>query len=339
MVLSPHVLRKVAARAGQDTRVACCVASRRLYDALAHVDVWRQATVFDPSPSALNFLRRVRTQAIELVGDDPRRVEWFLESLVSEGMHVTVDELTVDVSLAGWPRNRAILGCVSEFTELRRLVVRCHGAEKPACLAFPGDAVGLRQLRQLHVSDAGPKRKLEVYLGGASLPSLEDVYVVAATCDVLAHAARCPRLRRVTYLGDKETFEDVEVSGMKLASLMVRVPSALALHYLCCGLSRARFVDQLTLVCQQDTCIETFIDVGHLRICLCRGARAVDIVHAVVRGMDAVTVDSVEAACSTSPTPWTLRFTGVGSWHNFQRWLERTTLTLGLEGSLVVQPT
>lgn len=336
MALSPALLRRVLRRADQATKVACCLASKRLCEALAHGDAWHGATVHTLDSHAHEFLGRVRVADLTLVCSDVPLVEWFLDGLIAQGLHTSLVSLTLSLGSVSFPRHTSVMSCISEFTGLVHLAVECGCVSRPACLAFPSDHTGLRRLRTVRVTEHATPRKVEVYFDAAQLPLLEEVCVSACTCDILAQAWRLPSLRVVSYSGEVEAYEDSRLGDTRLASLSLDVTTPASHANLMAALSRAGYIDKLTLVCEGDVCLDTHIPARHLHLRLLDPDADLDLEYACVRCLSSLRIEAAEEM----PTGggWHVRIRGVGSWQNFQTWLGRTTVHIGHEGTVTMEP-
>lgn len=335
-MLSHEVLRRVLAKADQASRVAACLSASSVHEAAVHPSVWRRVTVYDPaSPSVLAFLRRVRPESLRVVHGDVACVEALLRGVAAVGAGQQVTALTVDlVGSCAVPSACALLDCAAEFAALEALAVSAQDVAAPACLAFQPDTT-LPRLRALKVEERPPTARplrLELYLAGAALPELEAVDARVATCDVLAHAPRFPRLRSVAYRGDVESYEDARLDGLRLDSLALHVRGELAMHFLEAALSSARYVDEVALSLHVPARLESFVNMRCLRLTACQPGLEVGLQLAAVRGLRSVTVDAPHAH------RFTVRFCGAGSWHNFQTWQQRTAFHVGVGGCVVVDP-
>lgn len=330
MALPLAVIRKVVALTDQPTRVACCLASAKMYEAAAHPSVWRHTTVYRPDAHAIKFLRCVEPEAVHVACADAGRAEALIEGLAGvplRGLHLT---------LSSGPCG-SLVECIAACTHLRHLVMEFADLTQPACIAFPANCIGMPHLQFVRIVERPSRRsprRLEVYFGDAELPALEEVQVEVSTCDILAHARRFPKLKAVAYSAEDEGYEDADLRDVRLVSLSCDVRDAMAVYFLNDALGRARYVDQITLACYSNVCLETYVNARTLHIRVHPPATVVDIVHAAVRGIESVSID----APPEKTRGFTARFTGVGSWHNFQTWLERTVLRVGLEGTVVVDP-
>lgn len=339
MVLSEGVLRRVIAKADQHTRVACCVASKQLYDAAMHQSVWRRTRVYRLNSCALKFLARVRPESVHLVHSDVRRVEWFLDGMVDEGAHATVKALHLVLGMPTCLRHNVLLECIAEFEALVVLSIDAEDVLKPACLAFPPGCV-MRRLAAVKVTERatvqGACRKLEVYFAGADLPALEEVHIRARTSDIMAHARRFPVLTSVTYRSDEDSYEDADLTSVRLALLSVDVRDDYAMHFLMTALSYAGYAERLMLTCHANVCLDTRVTMRHLCIHLRSPAISVHVEHGVVRGLASLTVEVPHCYPSR---PFTVRFAGVGSFSNFCAWHQhQTVVRIGTDGVVMVDP-
>lgn len=335
MPLPSDLLRRIVAQADQATRVACCLASRTAYAALVHPDVWQHTTVHAPDDCALDFLRRAKPGHVKVCSSNVRLVQQFLLGLVAGGTHAAIRRLHLDLGDVRFPPRHTVLSCLAEYGALEDLDIECQAVKGPVCLAFSDAGAGLRSLRAVLVTERpharSRARKVEVYFGDAHLPKLQDVRLEVATSDVLAHARRLPALDVVLYSGEHDTYEDAALDGVRLARLAVDVHCPAALQFLLSELPRARFIDRLSLTCSVNVCLETYVNMRHLCVCLQAPARRLDVVHAVVRGMASV------SASHASHGDFQVCFRGAGSWSAFWLWLMRTELHVGLGGSVSMQ--
>lgn len=329
MPISPAVLQRVVRLVDQRTRVACCVCSKYAYDALLQPGVWRRVTVFKPTEAASRFVHRMGVKAVQLdfANDDVKRLEWFLEALPThiEALYIAVDDIAR-------VKTSAVTEWISELSCLRHLTLDSRRVSRPTCLCIPA----LPELYFLRITEHDRPGRLEVYFDDASLPQLEELHLEVCTSDVLAHAKRMRRLRRVTYLSERETFEDAQLEDMRFDAMTVRVASNDAMSFLACELARARHVERLTLVCGYDGVrLEMYIPARHLVIKIEESTERLTILFPVVRDTDSLAVHPLELH---SRSPWRVRFYMAGSWFNFQRWLQRSTLEVGFEGTVEVDP-
>lgn len=332
--LSPALLRRVAARMDQASRVACCLGSKLLCDTLSHPGAWPDATVYALTPHALDHVCRLRVRSLALAAPDLAQAARFLEGMVERQASDPVLSLRVACAAdAGPPCDADLLKPISRFCALQALAIECSGLSSPTCLAFPVGHEGLRDLRTLVVLDRSFPRKLEVYLADACLPALRDAVLEVLTSDVLARARSFRCLQKVVYVGLEETFEDADVSGMRLSKLRLAVPSRQALDFLMAALSHLSDVDELVLLCHEDARLDTYINARRVRLLLCSTCSEVSVVFPVVRSFSSLSVEGVVGG-----SPWTLRFEGAGSWHTFQKWTERADLAVGLDGALEIVP-
>lgn len=328
--ISPSVLQRVARLVDQQTRVACCLCSKYAYDALLQPGVWRRVTVHSPTDAAWRFVHRMGVAAVhlEFENDDVKRLEWFLETLPThiEALYITLDDIS-------WVKTNVVTEWISELTSLRHLTLDCRRVSRPTCICIPT----LPELFFLRVTEHGHPGRLEVYFDDdAQLPQLEQVHLEVHTSDILSHAPRMRRLRSITYLGEKESFEDAQLRDKRLDALMVRVASNDAMEFLTNELARARHVERLTLVCAYEGVrVEMYVPARHLSIRIEESTEHLAILFPVVRDVDSL---SIHPHTLLSHTPWCVRFYSVGSWYNFQRWMQKSTLEVGFEGTVVVDP-
>lgn len=337
MVLSAAVLRRIAAALDQETRVACCVATARLREALEHPSAWRRTVVYAPNSHALRFVCRVRPEVLHLPGAEVRHAEWFLDQLVAEGAHVGLQELHVTFAPVCALAAPALLPTVADFPGLRQLTLEFESVSRSGCLVFPGECGGLRALEYLRITERpvrpGTSRTLEVYFADARLPQLREVHLQVATSDVLAHVPRFPQLRVVRYGAERENFEDADLEGAKLDLLHADVRDTTAMHYLTVALERAAYIDRVQLACFADMFFDASVAAAHLSVQLHPPASQLDVVHSVVRRLASVSVDG-----GPGQRRFTVKFVGAGSWHNFFAWTQRAQLHVGMDGVLVVDP-
>ena len=354
MPLSAEVMRRVAARADQRTKVSCCLSSKAAFEALTHPASWRQVVVYKPGAHALEYLERVKPEVVDLVCSDVPRVEAFLDGMVARCLHLAVRGLGLTMENASaFPRSNSLLTAIAEFDNLVELAVWCTGLRRPACLAFPrGRLRKLRLFTCKEVVQRGGARRVEVYFDGAELPVLEEVHVHAATSDIMGQVCRLVALKAVVYSGDRESFEDASLADVRLDHLAVDVSSGCAMRTLCIELSKAKHIEQLVLTCGSDACLDTYLPVRNVFIKMRDPGAELVVVHSVVRGLGSLRVEALPpSSCQTSspsssdsssgsscPATWRIRFIGVGSWYNFQAWLQRTKMCVGHDGTVIVEP-
>lgn len=328
MALSPPLLRRVGSLLDQRTRVACCVGSARLGEALADPAVWRRITVHAPGPDALAHVRRVRPEVLHLSGVDVGAAERFVEQLAEDAAaRSAVRALRVTVVPGCSLVRSSLLPTLAEFPELRELVLEFGGLAEPGCLAFSADEP-LPCLEYLRIVDDGQPRRLEVYFAGVLLPQLREVHLRVATSDVLAHVPRLPRLRVVRYGAERESYEDADLGGANLDALSLDVRDPMAMHFLEVAVGAARRVERLQLTCFCD--VEYDADVGGLRHLTIRArppSTSARVAYWSVRRVGSLTVEAGR-----------VRFVGCGSFNNFMLWTQRTLLFVASEGEVTVDP-
>lgn len=329
MPISPALLRHMARHVDQSTRVACCLSSKYMHNALTQAGAWRRVTVHKPTDAALRFIERVEVKVVHLdfSQEDMGRLEEFLAALPTniEALYMTLDDIAFVHTIG-------IMERVSELRSLRHLTIDCRHVSRPTCMCIPS----LPELYFLRITEHGSPAKLEVYFDDAMLPCMEEVHLEVCTSDILAQAKRYRSLRRIVYMAGKETFEDAHLEDKRLDSLMVRVASPDGMSFLATELARARHVERLTLTCAyEDVRVEMYLPARHVLMKLENAAHQVSFLFPVVRELESL---SVQPSTLHSRPPWTVRFYFVGSWHNFQKWLDQSTLEVGFEGTVVVDP-
>lgn len=332
MVLSPAVLRRIASRVDQATRVACCVASKHACNALRHPSVWQQASVYKLTDHATAFLKQMDTRVVTI--EIPKLVEahsleWFLA-----GLHPQIHTLRLCVEDLSLTSPHSIMSCICDLSELQQLVIECAIVRQPTCIAFPPDA-SLRELKTVRITEFSEERMLEVYFDDARLPALKDVFLEVNTSDVLVNPKLYPSLLSVCYFASHETYEDAHLEGVRLDGLSVNVMNKVAMGYLLCTASRAGQLGTVTLRCFSDVHIDAYLPTRALYLHTMPSVSTVEFLFPVVRGFDILSVHPHLIGARTS---WTVRFLRAGSWHNFQSWLHRTKLHVGFEGSVAVDP-
>lgn len=332
MTLSAEVLRKVAARVGQATRVACCLASRRAFAALQTPRLWQHVSVYELDDHALAFMQQMDTRdvyvEVPLVTD-----VGVLERFIA-GLPPRTRQLSLWVKDACVTKAHSIMSCICDLNELEILVVQFSVLRQPMCLAFPSDA-DLPNLRTVHMTEHGQERHMEVYFDGVRLPALKDVILEVRTSDVMATLRRFPRLSSVCYFGTKETYEDARLEGVRLDGLSLNVLNTTAMGFLQSAVARADHVGAMTLLCFCDVCVEAYLPTRTLYIRAMPSVSQVEFMFHAVRGLEHLSVHPHTIGARTS---WTARFSRVGSWYNFLSWLKRARLHVGFEGTVVVDP-
>ena len=341
MVVSEHVLRRILCLASQPTKVACCLASKSLSRAVMHPSVWTGAAtvVYTPDSHALEFLGLVQPVHVHLWESDVDRVEWFLDGMISRGLHLVVRRLELALGHTTFRRRHALIDCIAEFVELESVQIRCDSVSHMACMAFP-NGCKLPKLRILSIVESvAGARKLEVYFDDADLPQLQEVDLRVFTSDIMAQVWRLDSLRSISYSCGMEGFEDARLDGAMLSHLSLNVASSKVFDRLVPALAKVRHVDSLTLTCDaDDILLDTHLAVKNLCIEVTDPEALVSIVHAVVRCMSSVTIRATGYALERpSAHGWTVRFVGTGSWHNFHLWMLRTALTIGQAGTFIVE--
>lgn len=328
MTLSAPLLRRVGALLDQETRVAACVGSARLDEALTDPGVWRRTTVHSATPEALRHVTRVRPEVLHLTGVDARRGEWFLQELVRDaGAAAGLRALRVSFGAECTLVRSPLLHTLAEFPELRELVLEFSAVSAPSCLAFP-DAAVFGRLEYVRVTEASQTRRLEVYFAGARLPELREVHLRVATCDVLAHVPRMPRLRVVRYGSARESYEDADLGCCRLDALALDVHTPTAMQFLTTALESAGRVERLQLSCLCDVRYDAnAAGVRHLTILARSPGLCVGVAYWAVRRVVSLTVESAE-----------VKFHGTGSFNNFLVWAQRTLLFVASEGEVTVDP-
>ena len=332
MVLSAEVLRSIASRVDQCTRVSCCLSSRRARSALVHPGAWVHVCVYKLEERALEFVQAMASRHVVIdvpgvVGAGP--LEGFLA-----GLPVSLQKLELRVGDLSLARTHSIMSCICDITGLQQLVIECVIVRRPTCLAFPKDA-RVRDLRSIRIVELSEERNLEVYFDDVRLPSLRDVFLEVRTSDVLTNVKLYPTLSSVCYFASQETFEDARMECVRLDGLTVNVLSASAMGYLLCAAARASRVGALTLMCYSDVRIDAHLPTQSLYVHTMPKVSTVEFLFPVVRSLDHLSVHPYAIGARGS---WTVRFSRTGSWHNFRSWLSRTRLHIGFEGSVVVDP-
>lgn len=328
--LPPDLLRRVVAKADQATRVACCVASKKLRHVLVHPVVWKNTSVYTIDDGVVDFLSRVTPEWLCICSTDVARLEWLLDGLLCGGVHITLRWLAIHLVNVCFPRPCTLAETLGEFPELTTLIIDMHGVREPACLAFSPDSSGLRKLQSLYVLEK-IEPKMEVYLHDAHLPALERVVLQVATSDVLAHCRRFPGLRHVAYDSRAETYEDANLTHSRLSCMRVNVRDERALTYLVAALARARTLERLVLFLHGDMCLDEHVNARNVHLRLLPGVRRVELEYGAISDAWSLEVKSDD--------PFEVVFHGMGSWDTFVRWSRLTRLTIAAGGTVKVDPT
>lgn len=339
VTVSEHVLRRILCLASQPTKVACCLASKSLGRAIMHPSMWTDVTVHTPDSHALEFLSRMHPVCVHLSDSDVDRLEWFLDGMISHGLHLLVRQLDLSLGHTTFRRRHSLIECVSEFAALEVLQIRCDSVSHVTCLAFPAGCT-LTKLRHLEIVETGAgSRKLEVYFDEANLPQLQAVDLRVFTSDIMAHLWRYPSLRSVVYKSGMEGFEDARLDGATLSTLSLNVASSKVFNRLVPELSKVKHVDTLALTCDADDIVlDTYFPAKNVCIEVTDPEARVCIVHGAIRGVSSLTVRATGYALThPSAHGWTVKFMGTGSWHNFHMWVLRTELTIGQAGTVIVE--
>lgn len=325
-MLSETVMTRVVCLCDQAARVGFLLASKRTRAAACHPDAWRKAWVFRPCDRAVEFLGRMGTKDIRIQSADATGIRRFLCAV-----HPGVTTLVLRLHDAAFPPRLGMLEPLARQTELHTLVVLTGGLPDPACLVLPP----LPRLTAMVCVDTTWPRKLEVYFEDSCMPALQQATLDVSTSDILARAHAFRALTNLVYLPAEDTFEDAQLDDMSLHTFKVMVPTASAFGFLMSSASRARCIRYCTLMCASDVVLDTHVPIRNLVLKLMKDVEDVDVVHAVVRGMESL---CIEAATPGTVNPWTVRFVGAGSWANFYRHMMNTTLRIGVGGRVIMDP-
>lgn len=295
MSLPDDLLLRVLAQTDQETRVRCGLASGRLLALLQNPQAWRDATVYALDAHALRFLKRVRPGHVTILASRPEDLAWFVHRMLAGGCDAHLLGVKLDLCAHMPP---SVVHCLAEFARLERLVVVCRHAE--TFLAIPQGHAGLHSLREftcVDLADSDELRTLEVYFEGASLPSLESVHVFAATSDILACARRFPRLHTLTYIPNRDSFEDAQLQGMSLRNLRLGVPCEQAQRFCMSALASMQYAEEVALWLSVPLTWDTYVNLRDLEVVTRRrDTCAVELVYPAARHIETVSIVALHGA-------------------------------------------
>lgn len=321
--MEPDVLRRVALLVDQSTRVACCMASRRVHAELLRPGAWPSVAVYACTPEALAFLEKVECTDLIVSCREMRAVATFLESVTAPLRKLSV---VVRGQRAVFPRAWTLGSVVAKFPNLEELAVRCGAVPRASGLVFPHSMPRLRSL--CITEDASPAR-LEVYIRDAGMLALEDVCMRVSTSDVLACIPSLPRLRFVRYHADDETYEDACFEGSWLSGMDLHVSSDVEWTYLASALDRAHSIQRLTLTSSVDLEFHKPLRVRDLVIRASRNDMTVELTLAASRVLASL------AIVDAGGDGWAVRFVECGSWDKFLLFTKNTDMYIGRWGTNV----
>lgn len=322
--MEPDVFRRVASMVDQGTRVACCMASRRLHAELVKPGGWPSVAVYACTPRAVLFIEAVECTDLSVSCPDVRVVEAFLDSLNAPLRRLVV---SVRGSRVLFPRACGLGSSVARFPRLEDLVIECGHLPRALCgLVFP---VALPALRSLRVTEDTIPARLEVYLRGAGMAALEDVCLRVSTCDVLSCLPSLPRLRFLKYHASRDKYEDACFEDARLCSVDLHVSSDVGWTYLVSALARARYINQLTITSSTDLDFQAPLEVRDMVIRATKSDMTVQFTLTSARVLTSL------AVVDAGGDGWVVRFTECGTWDRFLLFTKNTDMYIGRWGSNV----